>query len=82
MAPRMCDCQTAMAQLWDYLDHELTPERYEMVKAHLAACAHCVPHARFAEGFLGALHRCRHEAPMPEGVRSAVMSALQREGLL
>ena len=36
MSKPMCDCHTAMAQLWHYVDEELTDERYELVKEHLA----------------------------------------------
>lgn len=77
-----CTCETAMAQLWDYLDEELTEERYEAVKEHLRTCAHCLPHVEFAQGFLAALARCRHAGAMPEGVRRSVMDALKREGLM
>lgn len=82
MSKPICDCHTAMAQLWDYLDEELTDERYEAVKEHLANCTHCLPHAQFAQGFLEALGRCRHAGQMPEGVRAAVMNALKKEGLV
>lgn len=82
MSKPMCDCHTAMAQLWDYLDEELTDERYELVKEHLANCTHCLPHAQFAQGFLEALSRCRQVGEMPEGVRASVMNALKQEGLV
>lgn len=75
------DCNTALTQLWDYLDHELTPERMASVRLHLERCSHCLPHARFAERFLDALHRCHGECQMPDGLRSKVVERLKGEGL-
>ncbi len=71
-----------MAQLWDYLDQELTADRIHMVRDHLETCAHCLPHAQFAEGFLAAIGRCRPTDGMPDGVRQKVMTALRDEGLM
>ncbi|MDF2772664.1 MAG: putative zinc-finger, partial [Geminicoccaceae bacterium] len=41
---RELDCRTAVQQLWDYLDHELTPERMAEVRRHLERCGQCLPH--------------------------------------
>lgn len=75
------DCSTAIAELWDYLDQELTPERMNAVRSHLDRCAGCHPHLEFAQRFLDALHRCRGENAMPEELRLAVLSRLRKEGL-
>lgn len=80
-APKEIDCATTIAELWDYLDQELTPERMEAVQRHLDRCAGCHPHLEFGARFLEALHRCRSESPMPESLRSAVLARLKREGL-
>ncbi len=77
------DCASAMARLWDYLDGELTPEKVAAVREHLAECADCLPHARFAERFLGELGRCKEcQPPMPGTLRDKVMSTLRSEGLM
>jgi anti-sigma factor (TIGR02949 family) len=75
------DCSTAIAELWDYLDQELTAERMEAIRLHLDRCAACLPHMLFAERFLDSLRRCRGEGPMPEELRLAVIARLRREGL-
>ena len=75
------DCDMAIAQLWDYLDGELTPERMTAVKLHLERCSHCLPHAIFGEKFLKALHDCSGPCDMPEDLRTRVMERLRSEGL-
>ena len=39
----MLDCDSVMRQLWDYLDGELTEDRMEAIRAHLAMCSRCMP---------------------------------------
>lgn len=77
----MLDCRSAMQQLWDYVDGELTSERMQSVRRHLDECAHCHPNAEFAERFLAALHSTRDERPCPQEVRAKVMATLRKEGL-
>lgn len=75
------DCRSALQQLWDYMDGELTPERMAAVKRHVAECAHCVPHAEFAERFLAALHDTRDARCCPEALRARVVAKLKEAGL-
>jgi anti-sigma factor (TIGR02949 family) len=77
----MLDCRSAMQQLWDYVDGELTPERLVAVQRHLDHCSHCHPHVDFAERFLAALHGTREDRPCPQEVRSRVMQSLKDAGL-
>ncbi|MCC6316846.1 MAG: zf-HC2 domain-containing protein [Gemmatimonadaceae bacterium] len=76
------DCRVAMAQLWDFLDQELTEEHMVEIRSHLAGCKSCHPHAAFAEHFLGALRRCRCADPMPDTLRRRVMDTLRNAGLM
>ena len=78
---RAIDCRTAVQQLWDFLDEELTAERMRAVHQHLQQCAHCLPHAQFAERFLAALQATRDDRPCPSVVRRRVMDALATAGL-
>ena len=77
----MLDCRSAMQQLWDYVDGELTAERMTAVKRHLDACANCHPHAEFAERFLAALHQTREDRGCPQDVRAKVMASLRDAGM-
>jgi len=76
------DCGSAMRQLWDFVDAELTPERMASVERHLAECRHCHPHAEFAERFIAALHDSREDRPCPKEVRARVMAKLREAGLV
>ena len=77
----MLDCDAVMRQLWDYLDGELTEERMEAIRAHLAVCARCYPQYEFERTFLKTLARVRREHSDYDRLRARVMAALRDEGL-
>jgi anti-sigma factor (TIGR02949 family) len=77
----MLDCSDVMRQLWDYLDHELTPDRMHAVAAHLAVCHRCYPQYDFERAFLGALKGARDNGRAPPALRDRVVAALREEGL-
>ncbi len=77
----MIDCQSAMQQLWDYLDGELTPDRMAAVREHLAVCKLCFPHYDFERALLAAVARTKDTARAPAELRTRVMTALQRDGM-
>ena len=75
------DCRTAVQQLWDYLDQELTPERMAEVRGHLDRCAKCLPHHDYANTFLSALSEARDaDAKAPDVLRRRVMESLRAAG--
>jgi anti-sigma factor (TIGR02949 family) len=79
---REIDCRSAVQQLWDYLDEELTPERMADVRRHLERCGSCLPHHDYARVFLAALAAAREgEARAPEALRRRVMDNLRAAGL-
>jgi anti-sigma factor (TIGR02949 family) len=41
-------CSEAVRQLWDYLDHAVTPEDQEKVEQHLSFCRSCCGELEFA----------------------------------
>ena len=75
------DCRTAVQQLWDYLDEELTPERMDQVRRHLERCRSCLPHHEYGRVFLAALASAREvEARAPDELRIRVMETLRAAG--
>jgi anti-sigma factor (TIGR02949 family) len=76
----MLDCEAVMRQLWDYLDDELTPEREEAVRAHLAVCKRCYPQYNFEAAFLRALSATPRVHSRPDALRTRVLMALRAEG--
>jgi anti-sigma factor (TIGR02949 family) len=78
---RVIDCSTAMQQLWDYLDAELTPERMEAVRRHVGSCSACLPHHDFAKTFLDALGGIREQDHVvPNALKARVLTALKAAG--
>lgn len=80
MRVEMLDCDAVMRQLWDYLDGELTPEREEAVRSHLAMCGRCQPQRDFEKSFLRALSASRQEQSRPDAIETRVLAALRAEG--
>ncbi len=77
---RDIDCHSALKQLWDYLDFELTDERMAEVRKHLMVCKRCLPHADFARRFLDALQATRGDTAMPDELRVTVLRHLAESG--
>lgn len=77
----MLDCDAVMRQLWDYCDGELTPERMEAIRAHLAVCKRCYPQYEFERDFLALLEREKRAHSDPARLRERLMRALEAEGL-
>lgn len=46
---RAIPCSEAVRQLWDYLDHAITPENQEKVEKHLSFCRKCCGELEFAK---------------------------------
>jgi anti-sigma factor (TIGR02949 family) len=42
-------CSDAVRQLWDYLDHAISPEDNEKVEKHLSFCRKCCGELEFAK---------------------------------
>lgn len=79
--PRDIDCRTAVQQLWDYLDEELTPERMDEVRAHLERCGGCLPHHDYGRAFLSALSAAREsDVRAPDALRRRVLESLREAG--
>jgi anti-sigma factor (TIGR02949 family) len=77
---RDIDCRTALRQLWDYLDGELTTQRMAEVREHMAKCAHCLPHMEFGQRLLTALGSQREGGRVSEQLRLRVRAGLSAAG--
>jgi anti-sigma factor (TIGR02949 family) len=74
------DCRTALEQLWEYLDGELSADRMEAVRTHVALCAKCYPQYDFEKAFLEAVNTCRQSQCISHRMRGKIMDALSRIG--
>ena len=76
--PEMIPCDQVVAQLWEYIDGELSGERAERVRAHLDVCARCFPEYDFHRAFVAFLG-AHAECPIPPALRQKVFERLLRE---
>ena len=76
----MIDCETAMQQLWDYLDGQLDVRAEAAVRAHMDRCSHCFPHAQFGELVLKAVAEQRRAPTDSPSLRTRVLERLRLEG--
>jgi mycothiol system anti-sigma-R factor len=69
------NCEEALAELYTYIDGELTEERRVLIRHHLDDCNPCFEAFDFeAELRIVISHRCRDE--VPDGLRDRVASQL------
>jgi anti-sigma factor (TIGR02949 family) len=76
----MIDCETAVRQLWDYLDGQLDARAEAAVRAHISRCSDCFPHARFGDLVLKAVAEQRQAPVESPSLRSRVLERLRLEG--
>jgi anti-sigma factor (TIGR02949 family) len=77
-APEMIPCDHVVAQLWEYIDGELSDERAALIRAHLDVCNRCFPEYDFHRAFVGFL-RTHADRPIAPGLRQKVFETLLRE---
>ena len=77
---QMLDCDGVMRQLWDFLDGELSDDKMEAIRAHLAMCSRCQPQLEFEQSFLEAVSQARREHSNPSGLSDRVREALRGQG--
>lgn len=71
-------CDQVIAQLWEYIDGEISEERARLIRAHLDACGHCFPQHDYQRAFLGFL-RLHSNSPVPPSLRRRVFEGLLKE---
>jgi anti-sigma factor (TIGR02949 family) len=52
---RLIPCSDAVRQLWEYLDHVVSPEDQEKIDRHLSFCRRCCGELEFAKELRGFL---------------------------
>lgn len=76
--PKMMSCHDVIAQLWEYIDDELTPERMQRIRDHLDVCSRCFPQYDFQRAFVTMLKR-REWQPVPPDLRRRVFERILAE---
>jgi anti-sigma factor RsiW len=74
------DCLTVVRELWDYLDGEVDPARWDAIQAHLATCTGCAGHVAFARSFLRHSAESLVDPAFLAATRARVTAALSEQG--
>lgn len=77
----MLSCDELIAQLWDFLDGELSAQRRRALESHLEGCVHCAGHVAFERSFLKAIETGSKDALDAERLTVRVRQALVSAGL-
>lgn len=56
------DCEQALAQVFEFIDHELDPHRHEALQAHLHTCKSCFSRAEFERRLKQKLNKLREQS--------------------
>ncbi len=64
--PSSLNCEEVMTKLWEFIDHELTPDAAERMREHLAICSGCFPQYDFQRAFVVFLRRNAATQAPPE----------------
>lgn len=76
--PSMIPCDHVIAQLWEYIDGELTEDQAAQVQAHLESCNRCFPQYDFQRAYRIFLRRTAQQ-PIPPGLRRRVFETILAE---
>jgi len=70
------DCEAALAEVYSYLDHELTDVEHERVLAHLETCSPCFEAFDFEAEFRMVVASKALSDEFPEGLRMRIMERI------
>ena len=71
------DCRSSLAELYGYLDGELTPERRTLIREHLDRCHGCVEAYGFEAELRAVVSSCCRQTELPPGLKERVAQALE-----
>jgi mycothiol system anti-sigma-R factor len=78
-SPGGIDCQSVLAQLYEYIDGELDDETVKRIRKHLKICKKCYPRYNFERAFLHFLSNQRRMSAPPELRRKIFARLLEEE---
>lgn len=74
----MIPCDHVIAELWEYIDGELTDENAARIEAHLDICGRCFPEYDFRRAYRTFAQRVGPR-PMPSAAKRRVFDAILEE---
>jgi hypothetical protein len=73
------ECREVLANFWDYLDGNCSPELAGRIDAHVASCVPCLGVGRLQERFFASLAEVRERSPAPPRIHGRGREALAAE---
>lgn len=71
------DCEAALAEVYTYLDHELTAVEHERVLAHLESCSPCYEAFDFEAEFRMVVAAKALSDDFPDGLRLRILRRIE-----
>lgn len=71
------DCRASLAELYRFLDGQLTAERLKLIRAHLESCTPCLEAYDFEADLRLIVSSCCKERQVPPGLRERIAVALE-----
>lgn len=71
------ECRESLAQLYGFIDGELTPERRALIRAHLDDCSGCLGAFDFEAELRAVVSTCCRERQLPPGLKERIAQALR-----
>jgi mycothiol system anti-sigma-R factor len=75
--PHETDCGEVLAEVWLYLDGEMTSSRRDLIRQHLDECAPCLRKYGIEREVRALVARCCGNDVAPEALRERVMVRLR-----
>jgi mycothiol system anti-sigma-R factor len=75
--PHETDCGEVLAEVFLYLDGEMTPARQEHIRVHLDECSPCLRKYGIEQEVRALVARCCGGDRAPEALRAKVLGRLQ-----
>lgn len=76
------DCEAALAEVYSYLDHELTAVQHERVLAHLESCSPCYEAFDFEAEFRMVVAAKALSDDFPDGLRLRILRRIEEIGIV
>ncbi len=80
LPPQELDCRTAMRQLYDFLDGELSEHVAAQIRDHLARCQPCFAHTSFERDLLTAIGKGWQNVSASADLRQRILRELRADG--
>lgn len=77
MTKHEIDCEKALQQIFQFIDHELGGDEREAMQRHLHTCKSCFSRAEFERRLKEKVGEMRQEQDAPEVVRSRISRLLK-----